>query len=279
MKKPLLLVVTTLMALLMLSGCYRMDMSMKFNADDTVDGHLAVGIKEDALDALISMSGEDEDAFWGEMSKEMQSDDENGVFSDAKVSNWKEGDYKGRKFSFEGATINNLNDNDEDNSKVTHADGKFTVVLDTSDMAVSDEDDDFAMTGSPILRMEFEFPGKVTSAPGGAIDGNKVVYLFDSKDELKAIPATLTITALDKGEGGSNTAVLLVVGLLIVAGGAVGVALVAKSGKRDQSDVPGDPGVDGAPRESRVSPFATDEGDDLAPGAGDEDDWDQYDRP
>lgn len=270
MKKTLLMTVTTLLSLVVLSGCYRMDMTMKFNADDTVDGSLAVGLKEEALESLISMSGGSEDEFWGEMSDEMTSAEASGAFSDAKVTSWKDDGYEGRKFTFEGASLKDMNTGGPgDASTVRHENGEFTVALDMRNMNVTDTaDDTFGMTASPVLRLEFEFPGKVLTAPGGAIDGNKVVFLFDSKTELAAIPDTLHITALDKGEDGDTTAVALVIGLLVIAGLTVGGLLLVESraGSREAA-------IDDGSGEDRASAIAPDE-----PNRDDNGDWDQYDE-
>lgn len=264
-----MLAVTTLLAALMLSGCYRMDMTMKFNADDTVDGSMAFGMKKDMLDMMIGMSGQSEEDFWKETVSE--SGDETGPFEDAKDEPWSEGGYKGRKFTFRGVPVKDMN---EESSTVKHVDGKFEVTLDMSEMNSLGDDaegaDEFGfgemMEGmaSPVLRFEFEFPGEIISAPGGTIKGNKVEFLYDSKEKYEAMPDTLTVTAKDSADG-SSPAVLLVVGLLGLAAVVVGGLFFVNSRKGNGDDADGripaaqnlDVPLGGVQRESHVSPFAS----------------------
>lgn len=213
MKKVLALVVT---CAFLLTGCYKLEATFTFNADETVDATMVVGVKEDAYNAIKEMGGE-------EGSDPFDDAIDEGPLSGADVttSDWNEDGYVGKKMTASGISLEAFG---SDENSVEVKNGEYHVTLDVGDAAADEEAMSMlALASPPVIAFSFEFPGDVVKADGGTIDGNKVTYRYDTTEALKEMPKQLEIVA--KAEAGSSSTAALVVGgivlLLVIAAGAV----------------------------------------------------------
>ena len=131
-----------------------------------------------------------------------------------------------------------ISDKSGGKSAITHADGKYTFVMDMSDNKNSS-----ASTFDVEVRVTF--PGEVTEVSGnGTKEGNTAVWKAANKEtsELRAVGA-------DKGGSAVLWIVLGVVGALVVVGVIVTVVVVSRK-KKQQPGAPvyAQPGQGGYPQ-------------------------------
>ena len=215
---------TTVLALLALSGCFKLDMDMTVNDDDTIDGVVIFAIDQD----LADMAGEEGG---GEDSQLTEEDVPEG----ATIEEYDEDGFVGQKVTFDGVSMDELNESfsSEDDTggpsswSLTHEDGeyRFTGDMDMSEMSGEGEGSDeldfdpsVFMEGAK-LRVAMTFPGEVVES-NGEVDGNTVVWEPE-------IGETNEMTAVaEEGSGLPLGLVAAVVGgvlvlLLVIAGSVV----------------------------------------------------------
>lgn len=204
---------------LLLTGCLKLDIDLRVQPDDTVDGAVVFAVDKDLLDLT---GGSIEDLTQGE--QPFPSD-----FEGVKIEPYEEGDWVGQRYRFDGAPLTAFADTaDPDSLKIVRAGDTFRVsgALDLSAPAGATGPDPSAFFSSAEIRVAVTFPGEVISA-NGEIDGNTVTWepRFGERLEMEA-----TGSAIPSGGGpGALTIALLVVGVAALAGI---LALVTASRRR-----------------------------------------------
>jgi hypothetical protein len=212
----------SLIVLVALSGCLKLDMDLKINSDDTVSGSIVMAFSKD----FITQTGSSTDEFTDQL---LTNDDvTKDLPKGGRVEKYVDDKYAGIKMIFDKVALSEFNDSgsdgsdstSEDSLKITHTAGKFHVdgVMDlTSDETSTDNP--FAglaseMAASFKVRVAITFPGKV-SEHTGKLSGNTVVW------EPKFGEKT-TIHAIGEDSGGSAVPVAMIAG---VGGGVLLIAL------------------------------------------------------
>lgn len=185
-RTPLLLL--TVLGLVVLSGCFKLDADFKVNDDETVDGTMIVALDEEFSDMMSSMgegsTGEDE--FFS---------DPADLPEGAEVEDYSEDGFVGQKVTFEGVTLEEMMSSaDEDGAvsdewSLTHEDGEF-VFEGSFDMSSEDDEmvDMSALMKDAEISISMEFPGDVSES-NGDIDGNRVTWepKVGEKNEMRAV--------------------------------------------------------------------------------------------
>lgn len=206
--------VVAVTALFTLSGCFKLDMDLTVNADDTLDGEVIVAIEED----LAAMAGEESD----------MSPDE--VPEGAKIEEYDEDGFVGQKVIFSDVKIDELNDSFATGSetggpsgwKLTHEDGeyRFQGDMDMGDLAATEDGIDMgAFMEGAEMRVAITFPGKITDT-NGKVDGKTVVWEPKIGEQNK-----MTAVAEESGGGLTLPVVITLAGVAVVVLGLLGVAL------------------------------------------------------
>ena len=162
-------VAVTVLALVSLSGCFKLDMDMTVNSDDTLDGVVILAINEQ----LADMAEEDSDLT------------EEDLPEGATIEEYDEDGFVGQKVTLDDVSMADLNESFSSEGdtggpgewSLTHEgdEYRFTGDMDLTDLA-SDEDSEIdmgAFMAGAELRVAFTFPGEVTES-NGEVDGNTV---------------------------------------------------------------------------------------------------------
>lgn len=219
---------------LLLTGCLKLDIDLRVQPDDTVDGAVIFAVDKDLLDLT---GGSIEDLTQGEQPFPLD-------FEGVKTEPYEEGDWVGQRYRFDGAPLSAFTDaSDPDSLKIVRAGDTFRVsgALDLSVPTGATGPDPSAFFSSAEIRVAVTFPGEVISA-NGEIDGNTVTWepRFGQRLEMEA-----TGSAIPSGGGPSPlTIVLLVVGAAALAGI---LALVTASRRRAAPAAAGSDTVEVAP--------------------------------
>lgn len=201
-------VAVTVLGLLLLSGCFKVDADFTVNSDETVDGTMIVAVEQDFLDAMGELGGED--------SEDLVNPED--LPEGAEVEEYDEGGYVGQKVTFEGVTLDEMmagmdgGDAAADEWALTHEGDEF-VFEGTFDMTSEgdDEIDMSAMLEGAEISVSMTFPGEVTES-NGEVDGNTVTWEpeIGEVNEMRAVAAD---------EAGFPVAA--------VVGGVIGAAMLA----------------------------------------------------
>jgi hypothetical protein len=204
----------TLLALVSLSGCFKLDMDMEVNSDETIDGAVIVAVDKELAD-MAGAESEDSDLT------------EEDVPEGATIEEYDEDGFVGQKVTFDGVSMDELNTSftEEDESggpsswSLTHEGGeyRFTGDMDLTEMAAEEDGLDMgAFMSGAELRIAMTFPGEVTES-NGEVDGNTVVW------EPEIGEANEMTAVAEEGSGLSAGLVAIIAGvavalLLVVAG-------------------------------------------------------------
>jgi hypothetical protein len=214
---------------LLLTGCLKLDIDLKIQPDDTVDGGVVFAVDKDLLELT---GGSFEDITGGEMPLP---NDVEGV----RAEEYDDGKYVGQRYVFEGVALSEFTDpTDPESLRIVREGDRFTVsgVLDLSSGATGATG---ATAGQQFLssaeiRVAITFPGEVISS-NGRVEGNTVIWEPKFGDRLE-IEATGSAVGGGGGLGSALTVLLLVVGVAAVAGI---LALVVMSRRRPAAAVAG----------------------------------------
>lgn len=210
-------------AVLVLSGCYRVDMAVTIHSNETIDGSAIIAIDK----SVLSMAG-------GTIDDVIPDD---ALDDSGSVEPWTEGDLVGKKFTFEKTPISEFGDDD---MKVTH-EGDTFVMDGTLDMS-SDEGDDATASGGTV-KVSFTFPGEIVEA-NGDIDEETNTVTWSPTD--LSVPLEMHAVGKDGAAAGGVAPWLYAVGaaaLLLVAGA---IALVVARSRRKPAPA-GPEATDAAP--------------------------------
>lgn len=225
-------VLFTVVALLVLTGCFKIDMTFDIKPDDTVNGSLIFAFDEE-MQELMESEGEDvSDTF-----------EEEKLPKGATVEEYNKDGKVGQLVTFKDTPLEELNEffNDADDEgnefSFVHKDGKYEFkgnfdatggddglddLTDGDDAEGTDEDFGAgleAMMKKMLEDAEFTvsvtFPGKITDT-NGKVSGKTVTWDLDV-----TAPASMNATA-EEGSGGGFPVIPVVIGvvvLLAIAGG------------------------------------------------------------
>jgi hypothetical protein len=205
-------VAATAVALLSLSGCFKLDMDVTVNSDDTLDGVVVFAVDEDLADLSDEESEDD---------SELTEED---VPEGAEIEEYDEDGFVGQKVTFDGVSIEEINESFSSEGDtggpgewtLTHEgdEYRFTGDMDLTEMATGEDDLDMgAFMQGAELRVAMTFPGDVTES-NGEVDGSTVVWEpeIGEKNDM---------TAVAQEASGLSTGLVLA-----VAGGVVALLLV-----------------------------------------------------
>lgn len=202
-------VAVTVLGLLLLSGCFKVDADFTVNSDETVDGTMIVAVEQEFLDMMGELGGEDEGV------DDLVNPED--LPEGAEVEKYEEGDYVGQKVTFEGVTLEEMTSSmaegqaDTDDWSLTH-EGDDYVFEASFDMTTGEDEMDMSgMMEGAEMSISMTFPGEVTDS-NGEIDGNTVTWEPEvgEANEMRAVAAD---------EAGFPVAA--------VAGGVIGAAMLA----------------------------------------------------
>jgi hypothetical protein len=205
--------IVTVVALLALSGCFKLDMDLTVNSDDTLDGVVVFALD----DQLAAMAGEDSDS-----DSELTEED---VPEGATIEEYDEDGFVGQKVTFDGVAMEELNESFSSEGdtggpsgwSLTHEgdEYRFTGDMDMTEMGGTGEDelDMSAFMQGAELRIAITFPGEVTES-NGEVDGSTVVW----EPEIGEVNEMTAVA-----EEGSALSTTLIA---VLAGGAVALLLL-----------------------------------------------------
>ncbi len=218
-------------AIVALSGCFKLDMQMNIQSDDTVDGTVIIAVARDQAELF---GGEDA------LRESIQSDSE-GLFSDAPESgefeqkDYEDDEWIGTESEFSGVPIDEFAGAETGDLTITR-DGDEFVVEGEMDLTQDSEDPSaVALLESSELDVSISFPGDVIEA-NGDIDGNEVSWEPTAGEVLQ-------ISARGSAEAGVPWMTIAAVGALVALVVIGVVLLVVMRGRRTAADGPATDGL------------------------------------
>lgn len=212
----------TVLAMVALTGCLKLDADIEVHTDETVSGTMTLGVSKE----LISMFEEMAEGMGGESTggfdEDMFNPDE--VPEGAEVEPFEDDKFIGQTITFSDITLEELTssttDESEDSWTLVHEGDEFIF---EGDASFSSEETTTETEGMDLgldeifaqsdMRIALTFPGEVTEA-NGEIDGNTVVW-------RPKFGETLQMRAVAKDKAGfpwmpvlSGAAVVLLLGVL-----------------------------------------------------------------
>ena len=156
---------------MLLSACFKLDLQMELQSDNTVDGSVIIAVARDQAQLL---GGED-------ALREALQNQENGIFSDAPTQgtyeqrDYEDADWIGTEGVFRGVPIDEFGAGDSGDLSITREGDEF-VVEGSMDLSTTNEDANTqALLKSAELQISITFPGHV-SETNGTVDGNTVTW-------------------------------------------------------------------------------------------------------
>ena len=197
-------------AMVVLSGCFKLDMALELASDDTVDGSIIVAAQRSFADLA---GGED-------ALRESLSQDGSGLLGDQPTSgsvetkDYADDDWIGVEYVIEDVPLEEFGGTETGDLSITREGDEF-VVAGTMDLSggVSDDPAANAMLDEAEIEISITFPGEIVSS-NGEEDGNTVTW-------TPAAGESLEVNAVGKAEGGPPWALIgaaLAVLLLVVVG-------------------------------------------------------------
>jgi hypothetical protein len=241
-------------AMVVLSGCFKLDMELELASDDTVDGSIIVAAQR----SFAELAG-GEDAL-----RESLSQDGSGLVGgqpesgSVETKDYEDDDWIGVEYVVEDVPLDEFGGTDSGDLSITREGDEF-VVAGTMDLSggVSDDPAANAMLDEAEIEISITFPGEIVSSNGDE-DGNTVTW-------TPVAGETLEVNAVGKAEGGPPWA-LIGAALAVVALVVVGVVLFVVVRGRQSAPAVAGPLGDGTivPED----PAAVPPGDVAPPSAG-----------
>lgn len=212
-----------------LSGCFKVDMQMELQSDDTVDGSIILAVARDQAELL---GGEDA------IRQSLQGED-GGIFSDAPDEgtfdqrDYEDDDWIGTEATFSDVPIDEFGQGTEGSDFSITRDGDEFVVEGTMPAAQQLQDPSAQqMLDTAEIQITVTFPGDVTEA-NGAIDGNQVTW--------EPTPGeAVDITARGSAESGMNWILIGAIAALLALVAIGVVLLMIVRGRDTAADGPTD---------------------------------------
>ena len=225
MKNAAKVAALSLLVIVTLAGCFKGKVDLTLNSDNTIDGTMVVAIQAGIGESL----GMSDDDLLGQMTGDVS-----GEFDGAKVEDYDEDGFIGKKYTFENQPLDSFKgDSDGSDISITRDGDKFIVdgTWSTDDGTDTEGMDPATMGAS--FTFSVTFPGGVTESNGTVSDdGNTVTWdLLDPPDTLHAEGKATT--------GGSPWAWLVIgLGVLIIAAVIVTVVVRSRAKKSKVETVP-----------------------------------------
>ena len=223
-RRTLALAGIALGAVVTLSGCFKLDMNLELQSDNTVDGSVIIAVARDQAELL---GGED-------AIREQLQGESSGLFSDAPESgtydqrDYEDDDWIGTEGVFSDVPIDEFSSDSTEQLSITREGDEF-VVSGTLDMSSGTEDEATqAIMDTAEIDIAVSFPGDVIEA-NGDIDGNTVTWTPTPGDVLE-------ISARGSAEGGTSWTVIAAVGALVALVVIGVVLLIVMRGRQAGSD-------------------------------------------
>jgi hypothetical protein len=213
MKKRLAVILTALLALFALSGCIKVDMELRLQPEDTVDGTIIMAFDKQMME-MFDMTAEDLLADSGT--------DTSDLPEGASVSTYDDGTYAGQQIDFVGTPIADFSETGDTGLNIVREDDNYVVSGSFDGTGI-----DPSMTEGTDFEMKITviFPGPVVSA-NGEISGNSVTWVPEPGVDMPIEAVGSAIAS--GGGGGSSTLIFIIVGIAVVAGGAIAFVLIKR---------------------------------------------------
>jgi hypothetical protein len=228
----------------LLSACFKFDLQMELQSDDTVDGSVIIAVARDQAQLLGG----------AEALRESLQNQENGIFSNAPTQgtfeqhDYEDADWIGTEGVFSDVPIDEFGAGDAGDLSITREGDEF-VVQGSMDLSTDNQDASTqSLLDSAELQISITFPGGV-SETNGKVDGNTVTWQ-PTPGEM------LDISARGSAVSGTNWALIVAMAALVTLV-VVGVVLWIVVRRRE----PGSDETGGGPDDAGDGP------DDAADGA------------
>jgi hypothetical protein len=217
----------TLALLVTLSACFKLDMKMQLQSDNTVDGSVIIAVARDQAELL---GGEDA------LRESLQSE-ESGIFSDAPTQgtyeqrDYEDADWIGTEGVFNDVPIDEFGAGDSGDLSITREGDDFVV---NGSMDLSSGNDDAstqALLDTADLQISITFPGDVGES-NGEVDGNTVTWQPTPGE-------VLDISARGSAVSGTNWTLIAAIAAL-AALVVIGVVLLIVLRRRDDDPAAGE---------------------------------------
>lgn len=223
--------ILALLGLFVLTGCFKVDMDLTVQPDDTVDGTMIVAFDRSFLDMMGSLGEEGMDP--------SELFDTSDLPEGSTIEEYDEGGFVGERVTLDGADLAELSEStsgEEQGELTIRRDGDVYRVEGAMDMTQEGGEDLLdmdEMMGDAELRVRLTFPGEVTES-NGAIDGRSVTWepKMGERNEMTAV-------AQAEEESDSSTAMIAAVAVgSLLAVGAVATLLVLRLRKTRPTPTP-----------------------------------------
>ena len=183
------------------------DVKLTMNVDVTIKSNDTYNVHMDMIDSSTGVEALTEDSCSAESFNEISSDD---YYKNAKFTFKEEGDTRTCTIEGSGKIA--------DAKGITHEKGEYIVDATSGGSASADS--------VPGLELNYSvtFPGKVTEADGGKVDGNKVTFTDSMNHKVKGKDGSIPIWVW----------ILVGVGALAVVGGAAAFFIIRSKKNKSQ---------------------------------------------
>jgi LppM domain len=229
LRRPAALLALLVLAVLSLSGCFKLDMSLEISPDNTVDGSI-----------ILAVNRAQADLFGGEDAlREALSGEGSGLINDAPESgsvttrDYEDDDWIGNEYLFSAVSLDEFSGADTGDLSITR-EGETFVVEGTLDLSQGADADPAAgaLLDSAETEISITFPGDVQSS-NGVEDGNTVTW------SPKAGEVT-QLSAVGSAKAGLPWSLIIaVVALLALIVIGVVLLLVVRGRQQVAASVPG----------------------------------------
>lgn len=246
--RKLLALITSVVALLALTGCMRMHEDLTLHSDNTVSGSIIMAYDV----AVLEMSGMSEEDVDELLAAEGLGDLAGAGDDSVSISDYRDGGYVGFKMEFTEMPLEDLAS--ESGISIIREGDEFVVEADYSAIEADLATVPANMLASMDIRTTITFPGAVIEQRGGEVEGNTVTWVTNFKDLGEVYGRAHAI------EGAGAGAPLLLIGagagLLVLLG--IVIFLLVRGRKKQAGAYPAEPPVNpyGA-GEGWVAPPAT----------------------
>ncbi|MDN4491325.1 hypothetical protein QQX13_10825 [Demequina sp. SYSU T00068] len=173
MKKLLRGIALSLLAVVALTGCLKIEGSFVLHEDDTIDGTFLIAVQKGIGDSM-GMSDED---LLSQMTEDMDAGDLDG----ATVEPYEDDDWVGQRVVFDSLPIAEASEDDA-GLTVVREDGFFVVQGDPLASESEGEDGDLGGLPGAEATMSVTFPGDIVET-NGAVEGTTVTWDLLTLDE------------------------------------------------------------------------------------------------
>ena len=169
--RKLLALITSVVALLALTGCMRMHEDLTLHSDNTVSGSIIMAYDV----AVLEMSGKSEQDVDELLAAEGLGDLTGAGDDSASVSDYRDGGYVGFKMEFTELPLEDLAS--ESGISIIREGDEFVVEADYSAIEADLAAVPANMLASMDMRTTITFPGAVIEQRGGEVEGNTVTWV------------------------------------------------------------------------------------------------------